>query len=114
MLIPAFAMPVTQIRSYLVGLRDSKYPYAIKYLLFADVPIELVNMFYLATSSRTDRLKAMTHDATSFMGFGFMKPVSQCDGAKTCCKGLLKVPCDCFYDRALLYSCNVFHETFLN
>ena len=35
-------------------------------------------------------------------------------GLKTCCKGLLKVPCDCFYDRALFYSCNVFHETLPN
>ena len=33
-------------------------------------------------------LKAMSHDATSFMGLGFMKPVKPCDRAKTCCKGL--------------------------
>ena len=46
-------------------------------------------------------LKAMSHDATSLMRFGFMKPVSPCDRAKTCCKGLFKVLCDCFYDRAL-------------
>ena len=41
-----------------------------------------------------------------------MKLVSPCDRAKTCRKRLLKVPCDCFYDRAQLYSCNLFHATF--
>ena len=49
----------------------------------------------------------MSHDATRCIGFGFMKPVSSCVRAKACCKRLLKVPCDCFYDRALLYSCNL-------
>ena len=59
----------------------------------------------------TTTLKAVSHDATSLMRFGFMKLVSPCDRAKTCRKRLLKVPCDCFYDRALLYSCNLFHAT---
>ena len=59
-------------------------------------------------------LKAMSHDATSFMIFGFMKPVSPWDRAKNVMQG--KVPCDCFYDRALLYmySYDVFRETFPN
>ena len=59
-------------------------------------------------------IKSMSHDATSFMGFGLMKPVSSCYRARTCFKRLLKVSFDCFNDRTLLYSCNVFRERFPN
>ena len=36
--------------------------------------------------------KALSHDATSFMKFGFMKPVSPCDRAKNVLQGTLKSP----------------------
>ena len=60
------------------------------------------------------KLKAVTHGATSVIRLAIMKLISPCDRAKTCCKRLLKVPCDYFNDRALLYSYNVFILTFPN
>ena len=70
------------------------------------------NTLQTRDGQRKGSLKAVSQDAISLMRFGFMKLVSPCDRAKTCRKRLLKVPCDCFYDRALLYSCNSFRATF--
>ena len=60
----------------------------------------------------TVTVTAVSHDATSLTRIGFMKPVSPCDRAKNVLQDILKVPCDCCYDRALLYSCNLFRATF--
>ena len=72
------------------------------------------SLWYFSSCFRTLslRVKAVSHDATSLMRFGFIKLVSPCDRAKTCRKRLLKVPCDCFYNSALLFSCNLFRATF--
>ena len=37
-------------------------------------------------------VKAVSHDATSLMGFGFMKPVSPCDRAKNMLQETFKSP----------------------
>ena len=59
------------------------------------------------------RVKAVSHDATSLMRFGFMKLVLPCDRAKTCRKRLLKSPMRLFLRESTalflhLVSCDYF------
>ena len=98
------------IRAQRMTWRTSKWFRRLRYLYLYVSSLEVIWTF----SQFCCKIKVMSHGASSFMGLGFKKPISPCDRTKTCCRILLEAPCDCFYDRALLYSYNVFRETFPN